>query len=72
MSAICRSSLHLPQVGLVRLATILTHFQISRSGWYQGVKDGKYPKPIKAGNVSFWRAEDIHAVIEKTINGMGA
>jgi len=64
-------STSLPPTGLVRLSTILKHYQISQSGWYQGVKDGIYPKPIKAGNKSFWRAEDIHELIDKICAGAG-
>lgn len=64
-------STSLPSTGLVRLPTVLNHFQISQSGWYQGIKDGIYPKPIKAGNKNFWRAEDIHALIEKITQNAG-
>ncbi len=54
-----------PETGLVRLPQVLTVIPISRSSWMQGVKDGKYPRPIKLGHISLWRAEDIHALIEK-------
>ena len=37
---------------------------ISKSGWWAGVKSGKYPKPIKHGGRTFWRASDIKALIE--------
>jgi prophage regulatory protein len=66
-----KKSLPLPPKGLVRLPTVLNHYQISQSGFYQGIKDGIYPKPIKAGNKSFWRAEDIHELIDKISAGEG-
>lgn len=65
-------STSLPSTGLVRLPTVLSHFQISQSGWYQGIKDGIYPKPIKAGNKNFWRAEDIHTLIAQISNKLEA
>jgi len=65
-------STSLPSTGLVRLPTVLQHFQISQSGFYQGIKDGIYPKPIKCGNKNFWRAEDIHALIERISKGAEA
>jgi predicted DNA-binding transcriptional regulator AlpA len=38
---------------------------ISRSGWWQGIKDGKYPAPVKVGSRSLWRATDIQELLEK-------
>lgn len=58
-------STFLPQTGLIRLPTILQHFQISRSGWYAGIQAGLYPPPTKVGSKSFWRAEDIRQLLEK-------
>ena len=58
-------NLPFPETGLVRLPQVLTALPISKSGWYEGIADGKYPRPIKLGRISLWRAEDIHALIEK-------
>lgn len=58
----------LPQVGFVRLPTILQLIPVSKSTWWAKVKKGAYPKPVKlGGNITAWRAEDIHQLI-KTIN----
>lgn len=55
--------------GLLRLSSILAPagpIPVSRSTWWQGVKDGRFPQPIKLGpRVTVWRAEDIAALIEK-------
>lgn len=59
---------YLPEEGLVRLPSVLCHFQISRSGWYQGIKEGIYPSPIKVGNKSFWKANEIRELIKKISN----
>ena len=38
---------------------------VSRSSWYAGVRDGKYPKPKKLGpRTSVWRASDILAIVD--------
>ena len=54
----------LPQVGFVRLPTILALFPVSRSSWWAGVKTGRYPVPVKLGpRMTAWRVEDIRALI---------
>ena len=56
----------LPDIGFVRVPTILEVLPISRAGWWQGVKDGKYPAGIKLGpRTTVWRVEDISALIKK-------
>lgn len=56
-----------PSVGYVRLKQIVGPagpLQISRSGFWAGVKSGKFPKPLKISpRVTVWRAEDIHALL---------
>ena len=38
---------------------------ISRSAWWAGVKDGRYPKPVKLSkNTTVWRISDIRKLIE--------
>jgi len=37
---------------------------ISRSTWLNGVREGKFPKPVKLGpKTTVWRVEDIRALI---------
>ena len=55
--------LTLPETGLVRLPQVLSVFPISKSSWWAGVKAGKYPASVKHGRCTFWRAEDIHALL---------
>ena len=55
----------LPDTELVKVDTICRELCISRSTWYQGVKDGKFPKQIKlTERTSAWRTSDIRALIE--------
>lgn len=54
----------LPETGFVRLPAILKVFPVSRSTWWAGVKDGRYPQPVKLGlKITAWRVEDIRALI---------
>ncbi|MEM9840195.1 MAG: AlpA family phage regulatory protein [Pseudomonadota bacterium] len=57
-----------PETGLVRLSQILAPrdpIPVSKSTWWQGVKDGRFPKPMKLGpRTTVWRAEDIRALYE--------
>lgn len=55
----------LPEIGFVRLPTVLHHFPVSRSAWWAGIRSGRYPKPVKIGpRTTAWRAEDIRSLIE--------
>ena len=55
----------LPETGFLRLPAILQIFPIGKSTWWAGVKNGKYPKPIKLGKrTTAWRVEDIKTLIE--------
>ncbi|MDP1904520.1 MAG: AlpA family phage regulatory protein [Pseudomonadota bacterium] len=54
----------LPETGFVRLPQILALIPISRSAWWAGIREGKYPKGIKLGSkTTVWRAEAIRALI---------
>jgi len=59
----------LPQTGFLRLSSILAPrgpIPVGRSTWWQGVKTGRFPKPIKLGpRTTAWKVEDIRALIEK-------
>lgn len=46
-------------------ANIPALIPVSRSTWWRGVKDGRYPKPQKLGpKLTCWRASEILALIE--------
>ena len=56
----------LPETGFVRLSAVLRVIPVSRSSWWQGVKSGKYPAPIKiSANTTAWKAEDIRDLISR-------
>lgn len=60
----------LPEAGFVRLPQILACYPVSRSAWWAGVKNGKYPAPVKLSErITAWRVEDIRRLIaEKSAN----
>lgn len=61
-------SYEFPRTGLVRLSQILAPhgpIPVSKSTWWQGVKDGRFPQPQKLGpRTTVWKVEDIRALFE--------
>ena len=56
----------LPVIGFLRLPQVLEIIPVSKSAWWQGCKDGRFPKPVKLGpKTTAWRAEDIATLIER-------
>lgn len=58
----------LPRTGLVRIKQILAPhgpIPVSKSTWWLGVKEGRFPAPKKLGpGITVWRAEDIWSIVE--------
>ena len=41
---------------------------ISKTAWWNGVRDGIYPKPIKlSDNVTVWRSDDIQKLVDHIV-----
>jgi prophage regulatory protein len=39
---------------------------VSRSTWWQGVRDGRFPPPVKLGKrITAWRSADILQLLER-------
>lgn len=54
----------LPETGFLRLPEVLRYIPVGKTTWWNGVKRGRYPKPVKLGTrITAWRAEDIHTLI---------
>ncbi len=57
-----------PKDGLVRLKSILAPngpIPVSASTWWEGVKSGRFPQPLKLGKgTTVWRAADVWDLIE--------
>ena len=63
----------LPETGFLRLKQIIGDpkagippiIPVKKSSWWNGVKDGRYPKPVYLGpRITAWRVEDIRALID--------
>lgn len=65
---------YLPETGFVRLVQIIGNpkadppipaiIPVKKSCWWEGVRSGRFPKPLKLGpRVTVWRVEDIRALI---------
>jgi len=45
-------------------------FPVSKSSWWAGVKDGRYPKPVKLGpKTTAWKVSDIRNLLDSVGEG---
>ena len=45
---------------LLKVGQILTIIPVSRAGWWAGVREGRFPQPLKLGpRTTCWRSADI-------------
>jgi prophage regulatory protein len=67
---------NLPNTGYLRLSQIIGNSKVDppipalipvgKSTWWEGVKNGRFPKSVKLGSrITVWRVEDIRNFIEK-------
>ncbi|MBN8923356.1 MAG: AlpA family phage regulatory protein [Rhodanobacter sp.] len=55
----------IPETAYLRLPQVLAVYPVSRSTWWAGVRNGRYPKPVRlSARCTAWRAEDIRALLE--------
>lgn len=70
----------LPAEGYCRLSQILGNpkakphplpplVPVSRSTWYEGVKKGKFPKPVYCGRSAMWKVSDIRRLLAELEKG---
>lgn len=57
----------LPQVGYIRLKEVLAIIPVSRSTWYKGIAEGRYPKPTKrfGPRIVAWDIRDIEPLLTR-------
>ncbi len=55
---------------LIKLKDVLQIIPVSKSTWYEGIRKGIFPKPVKIKglNSSFWRKSDIEKIVEDKMN----
>jgi predicted DNA-binding transcriptional regulator AlpA len=72
----CTMIAELPETGFLRISQIVGNrkakppitplFPVSRTTWWTGVKNGRYPAPVRLSEgVTVWRAEDIRKLIDE-------
>lgn len=55
----------IPETGFLRLPQVLHVIPVGKTCWWEGVKEGRFPKPVKlTRRCTAWRAEDIQALIK--------
>jgi prophage regulatory protein len=65
----------LPETGFVGLRQIigdpksdppiLGPIPVGKSTWWDGVRTGRFPAPVRIGRRTLWRVEDIRELIER-------
>jgi len=56
----------LPQEGFVRLPQVLHVLGIGKTTFWEGIKTGRFPAPIKLGpRTAVWKVEDIRSLITR-------
>jgi predicted DNA-binding transcriptional regulator AlpA len=56
----------LPATGFLRLTQVLEFIPLGKTCWWEGVKSGRFPKPVKlSARCTAWRAEDIRYLVEE-------
>lgn len=55
----------IPIDGFMRLPAVLSVFPVSKSTWWAGISEGRFPKGVKLGpRITAWKVEDIRRLIE--------
>ena len=60
---------NIPETGFLRLPQVLSVIPLGKTCWWEGVKAGRFPKPVKlTERCTAWRAEDIRELITQLSN----
>lgn len=55
----------IPETGFLRLPQVLSVIPLGKTCWWEGVRSGRFPKPVKlSARCTAWRAEDIRELIK--------
>ncbi len=56
----------LQEDGYLRIRQVLKFIPVSKSTWWAGVAEGRFPKPVKLGpNMTAWSAKKIRKLIDE-------
>ena len=57
-------STNIPESGFIRIKQVFAVFPVSRTAWYDGIKKGIYPAPVKLSErTAAWKVSDIRALL---------
>ena len=52
--------------GFLRLSGILKLIPVGKTTWWNGVRTGRFPQPLKLGpRTTVWRTQDIQCLIDQ-------
>jgi predicted DNA-binding transcriptional regulator AlpA len=55
----------IPESGFLRLPQVLSVIPLGKTSWWEGVRTGRFPKPVKlSARCTAWRVEDIRELIK--------
>jgi predicted DNA-binding transcriptional regulator AlpA len=61
-----RTTTSMPQEGFVRLPQVLHVLGNGKTTFWEGIKTGRFPAPVKLGpRTSVWKVEDIRNLISR-------
>lgn len=61
-----KSTNTLPPEGLSRIDRVLEIIPTSRTSWYRGIQEGRFPAPVRIGpNQAAWRNSDILELLDR-------
>lgn len=62
----------LPEDGFLRLAEVLRLVPVSKTAWFKGISEGRFPRGVKLTKRAVgYRSADIRALLERLSRGEG-
>jgi predicted DNA-binding transcriptional regulator AlpA len=56
-------------LALIRLPLVLHVFPIGKSSWWNGIAEGRYPKPVRLSKRAVaWRVSDIRRLLSSFVS----
>jgi len=49
---------------LLRDKQVLEIIPMSRAAWWTGVREGRFPQPVRLGRITCWRLSDIQRLVK--------
>lgn len=54
-----------PDDRFIKITECIKIIPVAKSTWWAGIKDGRFPKPVKIGGNTFWRYSDVLKTVRK-------